>query len=102
DGIRDKLVTGVQTCALPISVCCRLDFALSIAEVESGAVKWDLGRPYFVRRGPEGHCVHNDKAGACQIYSERPGVCRGYSCANDRSEERRVGKEWRNRWAQET
>src|SRR2546425_9618939 len=22
DGIRDKLVTGVQTCALPISACC--------------------------------------------------------------------------------
>src|SRR5712672_640998 len=30
DGIRDKLVTGVQTCALPISRRCQLDTALAV------------------------------------------------------------------------
>jgi hypothetical protein len=32
------------------AICCRLHFALSAAEVETGTVKWDLGRPYQIRR----------------------------------------------------
>jgi hypothetical protein len=32
------------------AACCQLDFALSVEEVESGKVKWDLGRPYFIRQ----------------------------------------------------
>lgn len=67
------------------AVCCKLDFALSKSEVESGKVKWDLGRPYFIRHAPNGYCVHNDcQTGGCKIYSDRPAVCRGYSCAGDR------------------
>src|SRR2546425_12245950 len=53
DGIRDKLVTGVQTCALPISVAlvwqwmCRRDFGLInrvLARAGLGPVNW-LGDP---------------------------------------------------------
>jgi Fe-S-cluster containining protein len=67
------------------AVCCKLDFALSIPEVESGKVKWDLGRPYFIRHDNHGRCVHLDsESGGCRIYEDRPSVCRGYSCAPDR------------------
>ena len=71
---------------LPVcqAVCCRLDFALSVAEVEAGRVRWDLGRPYFVRHTVAGRCVHNDAAtGGCGVYADRPQVCRRYSCAAD-------------------
>lgn len=82
------------------AVCCKLDFALSIPEVESGKVKWDLGRPYFIRHDSHNACVHlNSGAGGCRIYNDRPGVCRGYSCANDRRiwndfEKMELNREW--------
>src|SRR3989441_9896963 len=49
DGIRDKLVTGVQTCALPISAGALLvstDAALAGVDIDRGQVLWekaDLG-----------------------------------------------------------
>jgi Fe-S-cluster containining protein len=66
------------------AVCCKLDFALTIPEIESGAAKWDLGRPYFIRHEESGYCTHNDReTGGCSIYARRPGVCCRYSCADD-------------------
>jgi Fe-S-cluster containining protein len=66
------------------AICCRLHFALSAAEVETGTVKWDLGRPYQIRHDATGTCVHNDpETHGCSVYADRPRVCRGYSCAND-------------------
>jgi Fe-S-cluster containining protein len=66
------------------AVCCKLDFALAAPEVESGKVKWDLGRPYFIRHTSEGFCTHNNRAtGGCGVYEDRPTICRTYSCAND-------------------
>ena len=70
---------------LPIcqAACCRLRFALSADEVESGQLRWDLGQPYFNRQR-DGYCHCNDPATrACTIYDERPSVCRAYSCADD-------------------
>lgn len=69
---------------LPIckAVCCRLNFALSVAEIEDGHVRWDLGQPYHIRKQPDGRCVHQNGKG-CTIYDHRPGVCRRYSCASD-------------------
>ena len=67
------------------SICCKLDFALSVSEVESGKIKWDLGRPYFIRHENNGYCTHNSiQTGNCKIYSMRPEVCREYSCASDK------------------
>ena len=67
------------------AVCCKLNFALTPEEVDSGTVKWDLGNPYFIRHEENGYCTHNDAAGGgCRIYADRPGVCRRYSCANDK------------------
>jgi hypothetical protein len=66
------------------AVCCKLSVALSGAEVESGKVRWDLGRPYFLRREADGKCTHNDRStGGCTVYADRPQPCRKYSCAND-------------------
>ena len=71
---------------LPIcqAACCRLSFALSAEEVEGGVVKWDLGEPYQIRHEAGGYCTHCTSGDhACSIYSDRPSVCRTYSCAND-------------------
>jgi Fe-S-cluster containining protein len=66
------------------AVCCRLRFALTVEEIESGPVKWELGRPYFNRHGPSGycHCIDDETLG-CTVYDERPMPCRQYSCASD-------------------
>jgi Fe-S-cluster containining protein len=71
---------------LPVckAVCCRLRFALTVEEIESGPVKWDLGRPYFNRHGVNGYCHQiDDETLGCNVYDERPLVCRQYSCAGD-------------------
>src|SRR5262249_22332691 len=34
------------------------DFALSVPEIEAGAARWDLGRPYFIRQEADGLCTH--------------------------------------------
>jgi Fe-S-cluster containining protein len=66
------------------AVCCKLNYALSIEEIESGKIKWDLGQPYFIRHHSNGYCTHLDSnKKCCSIYSERPKVCQKYSCTND-------------------
>src|SRR5438270_2767171 len=70
DGIRDLTVTGVQTCALPIST-------------KSSAKLW---APLAVLAQP----TADDLVALAVFLPPR---------ALDRSEERRVGKEWSARWA---
>src|SRR3989441_6116737 len=85
DGIRDKLVTGVQTCALPISrKCC--SFHRRPEQIDNRA--FEPGAPVV--------------GGNCNIFemridnqAPRPRAEKG----KDRSEERRVGKECRSRWS---
>src|SRR2546425_2055718 len=85
DGIRDKLVTGVQTCALPIyshaarnrlraRVCARTRNRAPRHQARQRAALW---------RQRDGHG-----------FRRREGVER-----IERSEERRVGKECRSRWS---
>src|SRR5207248_6304227 len=94
DGIRDRTVTGVQTCALPISTLSsrhatgdqqqtnsRISFSKVPLPVNAGACQSTPGRG-------SGFCVA----------SRFPAVSAGgkLSCsAKARSEERRVGKEGR-------
>src|SRR2546429_4431023 len=87
DGIRDVAVTGVQTCALPISAVGDLEEGLARQHLrardaprELDLVLVELVRPRVDAgdRGPAG---------------PEPGGER------ERSEERRVGKEGRSRWA---
>src|SRR5206468_9969967 len=49
DGIRDLIVTGVQTCALPISVGATLALALSRADLDIVAL--DARAPGEIARG---------------------------------------------------
>ena len=69
---------------LPIckAACCRLHFALSVEEVERGGpLRWELGHPYFNRHNSNGYCHQWDDG--CQIYDDRPSVCRLYTCRDD-------------------
>src|SRR5690606_40294720 len=82
DGIRDFHVTGVQTCALPIS---------------SNGRGSPIGRGSRIRsRTFPGRCNHSTppRLGGCPDPTQ-------YSVIHGapRSEERRVGKECRSRWA---
>src|SRR5947208_3815393 len=96
DGIRDDLVTGVQTCALPIS---RREGARRDAHVHRWlqvAARSAGPRQVHVlllraRTPPGGD--GRDADGLVRLY-----VCWG-TFPTPRSEERRVGKEWRSRWS---
>src|SRR5207244_10363943 len=74
DGIRDDLVTGVQTCALPIYIAPVRD----------------------VRRPRDELAVREDGHRQHDVVQVRDAAVEGI-----RSEERRVGKECRARWAPE-
>src|SRR3712207_8114788 len=73
DGIRDIGVTGVQTCALPISYLAN-----------------DRAKGIGVREPVGGERAHRHRQGLGARVAADPG---------DRSEERRVGKECRSRWS---
>src|SRR5205823_8848334 len=95
DGIRDKLVTGVQTCALPIFICLHFN-----------AEGWgDPNEPTFTDINHlhllvNGSYLQNEleldderfemiRRLLSRAYDEEIGA------ADSRSEERRVGKGWR-------
>ena len=85
DGIRDRLVTGVQTCALPI---CPL-FGGQLAGITSGLPPPSaLVDVYVVALGG---CASSP------VCAASAGRFHYGHCA--RSEERRVGKECRSRWS---
>ena len=65
--------------------CCRLyDVYLTDEEVRSGRYRWDLARPYRLERRDDGSCSYLDLSTMkCTIWSERPTVCRGYTCHSD-------------------
>src|SRR5205823_10778951 len=91
DGIRDKLVTGVQTCALPIS---------------KELAKDPGGRPHRIAAGPYPQSLFYAATGTydamhtCNTWTAEglqiaglPVSAAGIVFADQRSEERRVGKE---------
>src|SRR5687767_15305619 len=92
DGIRDKLVTGAQTCALPICAVQPVDKPRVLGPlVEIGA-----GAAINHGRGKAGG--NSGPARIAGAESEE-----AFQCIVElvRSEERRVGKECRRRWVQE-
>ncbi|MEE7625343.1 YkgJ family cysteine cluster protein [Methylobacter sp. Wu8] len=64
-------------------MCCKLSFALSVEEIESGLLKWELGKPYHIRHQSNGYCCHINNEQHCSVYGSRPSICRKYSCAKD-------------------
>src|SRR2546421_6036416 len=86
DGIRDLIVTGVQTCALPISLRRQAAIVHRLAPV--------IGMP-----------ANSSDPTTCSSHSLLPCTpshrlkTRSARRATARSEERRVGEECRSRWA---
>src|SRR5205823_11034544 len=97
DGIRDKLVTGVQTCALPIWVALEpAEGAASVARVrervearEATRWRWDVVAHH---EGEERQRSFGGRVLGSTVHA------RG---GRERSEERRVGKESRGEGAGE-
>src|SRR2546430_12511209 len=84
DGIRDLTVTGVQTCALPI---CR---AAPARRCANGAGRRSPAYPRAAR------CTAGPRARAAARGAWHKACPPG---GRTRSGERRVGEEWRSRWA---
>src|SRR5690606_40139607 len=92
DGIRDFHVTGIQTCALPIYMAVRLP--RRAAAETSCAAGPATATP--LRRG--GRRTPVSRAACPPTGSRAAG--RAWR-ARSRSEERRVGKEWRTGWGRD-
>src|SRR5256886_9711752 len=87
DGIRDLTVTGVQTCALPISF-----LRWEVERVEAAGGRVGLARePSHQKAVVEGGSEHARRIARDAVQGIQP--------ARSRSEERRVGKECRSRWS---
>src|SRR2546421_5275082 len=85
DGIRDLIVTGVQTCALPI---CGVSYVIVpmwryVAALVTDADAFDCNRKV--------PCLSAERAAPTLLFTDAFGLWR--------SEERRVGKECRSRWS---
>src|SRR5699024_11815202 len=84
DGIRDRNVTGVQTCALPIyrriEICVRQDEEGGISAELHGAAEHLIGGP------TDEVATHLGGSGEAEF---------AHTGVRERSEERRVGKEGR-------
>src|SRR3989449_6046808 len=87
DGIRDVAVTGVQTCALPIS----------FLERREGIDVLDVGCTPGYRSGNARDVVRRELHERQHLGGD--GVAAGRHAVRGRSEERRVGKECRSRWS---
>jgi hypothetical protein len=88
DGSAPAVSAGEIDCAARIpfcqAACCRLRWPLTLEEVESGPVQWDLGRPFLNRHAAHGYCHRFDTGShGCTVYEQRPPPCRQYSCAGD-------------------
>jgi len=64
--------------------CCKYSFCLTEQDLDEGVARWDYGQPYWMRKRPDGYCVHCDPTThRCLIFEHRPYVCRVYDCRND-------------------
>src|SRR5690606_40752223 len=95
DGIRDFHVTGVQTCALPIYQCAQQRLGHPPAEQRCEQQKVERSernteREQVRKRAPFAAAAREQGAPEWRVAGQRE---------VERSEERRVGKEWRERRA---
>src|SRR5262249_56779489 len=91
DGIRDWSVTGVQTCALPISRGGK--------EARGRTEARPAARCRLLPHRPGLRCRETANAPVPASRTRRRGMPDA-PCRENRSEERRVGKEGRSRWSQ--
>src|SRR5207248_6329680 len=101
DGIRDRTVTGVQTCALPIfyALCAAVCLAVLFITI-AGTLLLSSGGAWLLRRyaGRIEPAVLSNLLFAVRLL---PLMLALFLVIGFRSEERRVGKECRSRWALE-
>src|SRR5258707_8854009 len=86
DGIRDIGVTGVQTCALPISIPRRLLLSMDAEGAEESRQARESGAG--VAKADQEVPIHGESERLVDVRARL-----------FRSEERRVGKECRSRWS---
>ncbi len=60
-----------------------MNFALTPGEVRSGKVKWDHKLPYLIAHQEDGYCAHLDHEKGCNIFEDRPALCRRFDCRTD-------------------
>src|SRR5690606_40210830 len=100
DGIRDFHVTGVQTCALPISITKRAFPEAPQSPARRKTSPEMKKHVLIIGAGGVAQVVahkcaqNNDVLGDIHIASRTLAKC-------ERSEERRVGKEGRSRWSRQ-
>src|SRR5207248_7098101 len=91
DGIRDRTVTGVQTCALPIWILEEDDHEMVLSGyyrdrgTKSGKPEWSELRVLSQEDSKQVASMYGDKLGQISLHA----------FVENRSEERRVGKECR-------
>src|SRR5256886_10582265 len=91
DGIRVLTVTGVQTCALPISQYVHQSLLHDAVGRERGAPAEIRGQLVLQREHGDGMAALPLAHQALEALRQAEGI--------ERSEERRVGKECRSRWS---
>src|SRR5206468_8249664 len=96
DGIRDLIVTGVQTCALPIYVRGRAVRDRAGRGRGTAAARARRRHPRPVRAALDPHARRRVDRHPWRTLGRAGGGQRGRR--GPRSEERRVGKEWRGWW----
>ena len=67
--------------------CCTFIFALTRDEVETGKIKYNEKKPFFIARDEsDGYCPHLDRSSfACEVWHDRPLRCRRYDCSRDKA-----------------
>src|SRR3989449_5256468 len=97
DGIRDVAVTGVQTCALPISIELAVGAGSVLNEAEASR---ELALLYqAMGRNQEALSLLNAAHRLFGRLDARAHLVHVAGKMAERSEERRVGKECRSRWS---
>src|SRR5437667_8387691 len=95
DGIRDRDVTGVQTCALPISLALAASWYQLARQLRQKPAMFM--RSMFCTSPRSRRCpTSRRKAAASSSVTSELSI---FVIAPPRSEERRVGKECRSRWS---
>src|SRR5205085_7768805 len=89
DGIRDLTVTGVQACALPISALSIVGVRVSVANEV---------KPVLERGVNEQLAILQERIRSDPVIEQAARREWVKMCRSIRSEERRVGKVWGQRW----
>src|SRR5437588_8861626 len=98
DGIRDHCVTGVQTCALPIFIARAAERAGLEKSAAVGSTSEAANLLADIAEPGDLVLIKGSRLARTEEVIEHFGTRQSSLVTGHRSEERRVGKEWRYRW----